>query len=76
MPHDWALGHCTSLYHATVVDGPGEVTFEPKPTDQEINFILSECNRVLRDKVTRETVRRCSLAFDLFCLVLCCFPRV
>eukprot|EP00041_Stephanoeca_diplocostata_P024241 m.608238 g.608238 ORF g.608238 m.608238 type:complete len:279 (+) comp22484_c2_seq18:1584-2420(+) len=42
---------------AGTTDAPGEVTFEPKPTDQEINFILSECNRVLRDKVSRETVR-------------------
>jgi hypothetical protein len=31
--------------------------YEPKPTNDEINFILAEVNRVLRDKVDRTAIR-------------------
>jgi glycerol-3-phosphate dehydrogenase len=42
---------------AGTTDSLGEVTFEPKPTMDEVNFIVSECNRVLKDKISTKTVR-------------------
>ena len=42
---------------AGTTDAPGEVTFEPRATDDEVDFILSEVNRVLRDKLDRSAVR-------------------
>jgi len=42
---------------AGTTDTKGEITFEPRPTLPEIDFILSECNRVLRDPVDYSTVR-------------------
>lgn len=42
---------------AGTTDTKGEITFEPRPTVPEIDFILSECNRVLKDPVDYSTVR-------------------
>jgi glycerol-3-phosphate dehydrogenase len=42
---------------AGTTDGPGELTFEPRATDDDVTFILSEVNRVLRDKLDRSAVR-------------------
>lgn len=42
---------------AGTTDSPGDVTFSPCTTDGEVNFILNECNRVLKDKVDKRTVR-------------------
>jgi glycerol-3-phosphate dehydrogenase len=42
---------------AGTTDTAGEITFEPRPTLAEIDFILGEVNRMLRDPVDYSTVR-------------------
>ena len=42
---------------AGTTDSPGMPTFEPKATDKDVDFILSEVNRVLSTPVDRSTVR-------------------
>ena len=42
---------------AGTTDSPGEVTFEPRCTNDDVTFILGEVNRVLRDKLDRTAVR-------------------
>eukprot|EP00729_Bicosta_minor_P008712 gene8712-13108_t len=42
---------------AGTTDSPGEVTFEPRCTNDDVTFILGEVNRVLRDKLDRSAVR-------------------
>ena len=42
---------------AGTTDSPGEPTFEPRATGSEVDFILSEVNRVLSTPVDRSTVR-------------------
>ncbi|KAG8464660.1 hypothetical protein KFE25_010028 [Diacronema lutheri] len=42
---------------AGTTDTKGEITFEPRPTLAEIDFIISEVNRMMRDPVDYSTVR-------------------
>ncbi|KAJ1623260.1 FAD dependent oxidoreductase-domain-containing protein [Pavlovales sp. CCMP2436] len=42
---------------AGTTDTVGEITFEPRATLAEIDFILGECNRMLRDPIDYSTVR-------------------
>ena len=44
---------------AGTTDKPGEVTFEPRASREEVRFILSECNRVLRTPMDESTIRSC-----------------
>ncbi|KAG8458511.1 hypothetical protein KFE25_003046 [Diacronema lutheri] len=42
---------------AGTTDAPGEISFEPRSSDGEVDFILGECNRVVREPLRRDAVR-------------------
>lgn len=42
---------------AGTTDSPGDLTFDPRATEDDVRFILAEVNRVLRDKLDRSSVR-------------------
>ena len=42
---------------AGTTDKPGDVSFQPQPTQEEVDFILGECNRVVRQPLGASSVR-------------------
>jgi len=42
---------------AGTTDKPGEASFSPSPTQEETDFILYECNRLLREPLRPQSVR-------------------
>ena len=46
---------------AGTTDRPGDISFEPKATKEEVDFILGECNRLVRQPLGAEDVRAADL---------------
>lgn len=42
---------------AGTTDTQGDVSFDPMPGQKDVDFILSECNRVLADRISDDSVR-------------------
>jgi len=42
---------------AGTTDTPGPISFEPEPTEEQVDFILEECSRVVRERLGCESVR-------------------